>query len=124
MVNTERPQIKEILGKHNRAFQGIGRIRDVKKNEELYVKFSMKPEAVPVAQKPRPIAYYLQKPLKAWLEQSIAEGVFEEVPTDEPITWCSPMVVQPKPKFLQVPKDELQPSVITYDKSMCRFKSS
>ena len=35
MVNTEQPQIKEILGKHNSAFQGIGKIRDVKKNEEF-----------------------------------------------------------------------------------------
>ena len=110
-VNTEQPQIKESLGKQNGVFRGIG-IRDVKKNEQLYVKFSMKPEAVPVAQKPHPIAYYPQKPLKAWLEQSIAEEIFEEIPPDEPITWCSPMVVQPKPKFLQVPKDELQPHMI------------
>ena len=105
-------QIGEILAEHETVFRGIGRIRDVKNNEEMYVKFSMKPEAVPIAQKPRPVAYYLQKPLKAWLEQSIAEGIFEKVPTNEPITWCSPIVVQPKPRFLQVPKQELKTHMI------------
>lgn len=105
-------QVREILAEHKTVSRDIGRIRDVKNNEEMYVKFSMKPEAVPIAQKPRPVAYYLQKPLKAWLEQSIAEGIFEKVPPNEPITWCSPIVVQPKPRFLQVPKQELQPHII------------
>ena len=64
----------------------MGKIRDIQKNNELYVKFSMKPEAAPVAQKPRQVAYYLRKPLKLWLEQSIAEGIHKEVPAGEPIT--------------------------------------
>jgi hypothetical protein len=36
----------------------------------------MKPEAVPIAQKPRHIAYYLQKPLKQWLDQGIEEDIY------------------------------------------------
>ncbi len=61
----------------------------------------MKPDAVPVAQKPRPVAYYLQKPLRSWLDQCIQEDIFEEVPDGEPVTWCSPLVVQPKAKVQQ-----------------------
>ncbi|XP_044181710.1 uncharacterized protein LOC122962597 [Acropora millepora] len=72
----------------------------------------MKPEAVPVAQKPRPVAYYLQKPLKEWLEQCIEGEIFEEVPEGEPVTWCSPLVVQPKPKFCKMGKENLEPHMI------------
>lgn len=107
-----RQEIAKILNKHTKSFEGIGRIRDIKNNRELFVKFNMKPGAAPIAQKPRPVAYYLQKPLKAWLEQGIAEGIFEEVPLGEPLTWCSPMVVQPKPRFTHVSKDNLQQNMI------------
>jgi len=61
----------------------------------------------PVAQKPRPVPYHLQKPLKDWLDQGVKEDIFEKVPDGEPITWCSPLVVQPKPKFTDVKNEEL-----------------
>ena len=109
---SSKQEISSLLNKHSKVFEGIGRIRDHKNDKELYVKFSMKPDAAPVAQKPRPVAYYLQAPLKAWLEQGITDDIFEEVPTEEPITWCSPMVVQPKPRFTNVSKEDLQPNMI------------
>ena len=90
---SSQQEISSLLNKHSKVFEGIGRIRDNKNDKELYVKFSMKPDAAPVAQKPRPVVYYLQAPLKAWLEQGITDDIFEEVPTEEPITWCSPMVL-------------------------------
>lgn len=68
----------------------------------------MKPDAVPVAQKPRQVPYYLQEPLRKWLDQGIDEDIFEKVPDDEPITWCSPIVVQPKPKFAGMSSDKLE----------------
>ena len=105
-------EIASLLNKHSNVFQCIGRIRDIKNDKELFVKFNMKPDAAPVAQKPRPVAYYLQTPLKTWLEQGIADDLFEEVPTGEPITWCSPMVVQPEPRYTNVSKDDLQPNMI------------
>ena len=98
------PEIKKITEKFDHVFQGIGKIRDKKNDQDFYAKFSVKPEAVPVAQKPRPVPYYLQKPLKEWLEQCIAGEIFEEVPEGEPVTWCSPLVVQPKPKFCEMGK--------------------
>ena len=72
----------------------------------------MDQEAIPVAQKPRNVAYYLQQPLKKWLDQGMEEGIFEPVPDGEPITWCSPLVVQPKPKYTNVEKEKLEPQMI------------
>ena len=104
--------IAAITNKFSTVFEGIGRVKDLKNGRELYVKFSMKQNAAPVAQRPRPVPYYLQKPLRLWLDQCVEDGIFESVPPDEPVTWCSPVVVQPKPKFIHVPKDQLQPNMI------------
>ena len=73
---------------------------------------NMDPEAVPVAQKPRPVPYHLQKPLKEWLEQGVKEEIFEKVADGEAITWCSSLVVQPKPKYTDVKKEELESQMI------------
>ena len=109
---SSKQEISRLLNKHSKVFEGKGRIRDNKNDKELFVKFSMKPDAAPVAQKPRPVAYYLQMPLKTWLEQGIADDIFEEIPNGEPVTWCSPMVVQPKPRFTNISKDDLKPNMI------------
>lgn len=69
----------------------------------------MKDNAIPVAQRPRPVPYYPQKPLKLWQEQCVMDDIFEHVPADEPVTWCSSIVVQPKPRYLHLANDELQP---------------
>ena len=106
------PRIKEITNRYKQVFNGIGKIRDIKNDKNFYTKFTMKPEAVPVAQKPRPIAYYLQKPLKKWLERCINEDTFEEVQEGEPVTWCSPLVVQPKLRFGSTDKNQLEPHII------------
>ena len=64
------------------------------------------------AQQPRPVPYSLQIPLGLWLDQCVEHGILESVPTDEQITWRSPVVVQPKPKFFHVPIYDLQPYMI------------
>jgi len=104
--------MKEIISKYEHVFHGIGKIHDYVNNKELYGKFHMKPEAVPVAQKPRPIPYYLKEPLQKWIDQGVKEDIFEKVPENEPITWCSPIVVQPKPSFNTTPKEDLEPHMI------------
>jgi len=73
---SSNPSTDEIVSKYNKVFEGIGKIRDNKRNEELYVQFSMKQEAVPIAQKPRPVAYHLKEPLRKWLDQGIEEDIF------------------------------------------------
>ena len=104
--------VQEILQEHPEVFKGIGKIHDNRNNREVYARFHMRPEAAPVAQKPRQVPYYLQKPLKEWLAQCIEEEIYEEIPDDEPVTWCSPLVVQPKPRFKDTPKDKLGPDMI------------
>ena len=68
--------------------------------------------AVPVAQKPRPVSYYLQEPLRKWLDECIKEDIYEEVQPGEPFTWCSPLVVQSKPRYANVEKYNLEPHMI------------
>ena len=38
--------------------------------------------------------------------------IFEKVPDGAAITWCSPIVVQPKPKFTAVKSEELESHMI------------
>ena len=63
-TNMTRQAIEEITSKFSSVFEGIGLIKDMKNDKELYVQFSMKESAAPVAQRPRPAPYYLQKPLR------------------------------------------------------------
>ena len=84
-------QMEQIISKYSHVFQGTGEIRDKNQDKDLYGTFHMKPEAIPVAQKPRPVPYHLQRPLQQWLEQGVKEDIFEKVPNTEPITRCSPL---------------------------------
>lgn len=58
----------------------------------------MNKNAVPVAQKPRGIAYHLMEPLQKRLQEFVEKDIMEKVPDQEPVTWCSHIVVKPKPK--------------------------
>ena len=108
----ERSDLETILQRHDDVFKGKGKIYDKKNGEEFLVKFSMKPEAAPIAQKPRPVPYYLKEPLRKWLDECIKEEIFEEINPGEPVTWCSPLVVQPKPRYSAIRKDNLEPHMI------------
>ena len=112
MKTAEQQEMDNIITKYNHVFQGIGKITDKKNNKEIYGQFHMKPDAIPVTQRPRPVPYHLKRPLKEWLQQGVEEDIFEQVPEDEPVTWCSPLVIQPKPKFAHTPKEELGPHMI------------
>ena len=105
-------EMKDLVTKYSHLFKGIGKIEDKKGDREILGRFHMKPKAVPVAQKPRQVPYYLQEPFRRWLDQGIEEDIFEKVPDDEPITWCSPVVVQPKPKFSGMSSEKLEPHMI------------
>ena len=88
--------MKDLITKYSHLFQGIGKKEDKKNGGEILSRFHMKPGAVLVAQKPRQVPYYLQEPLKKWLDLGIQEDIFEKVPDDEsnqlpgaPIWWCN-----------------------------------
>ena len=65
--------------------------------------------ATPVAQKPRNASYHLRKPVKKLLDERINKEIFEEILTNDAIIWCSPFLVQRKPKFAEMKKDDLKP---------------
>lgn len=62
----------------------------------------MKQDTTPITQKPRHVPYHLIEPLQKKIEEFIDNDIMEKVPYHEVITWCSPIVMQPKPKN---PKD-------------------
>ena len=107
-AKTPDDNIEAVLSEYSDVFQGIGCFREKSTGKKIEVKLEMEPDAEPIAQKPRPVPYHLQKPLKDWLDQGVKEEIFEKVPDGEAITWCSPLVVQPKPKFTDVKSGELE----------------
>ncbi len=48
--------------------------------------------------------------------------IFEQIPEGEAITWCSPLVVQPKPKYAEQQKGTLEPHV--HDTGKHRFANT
>ena len=93
-------ELNSILEQHQQRFTGIGRaMRDGK---EIQIHIPMTDNAIPIAQKSRRVPYLLTDPLKKRLEEFVNNDIIEPVPEHEAITWCSPLVVQPKPKN---PKD-------------------
>lgn len=89
-------KLNGILDRYKGRFQGIGKaMRD---GEEIKIEVPMKENATPIAQKPRRVPYLLTDLLKKQLEEFVENDIIEPVPQHEAITWCSPLVVQPKPK--------------------------
>ena len=58
-----KQDISNLLHKHSK-----GRIRDNRNDKWLFAKFNMKSDTAIVAQKLRPVAYYLQAQVNEWLE--------------------------------------------------------
>ena len=111
-VKMSDDSIETVLREYSDVFQGIGCFRETNTGKKIEVKLEMETDAKPVAQKPRPVLYHLQKLLKDWLDQGVKEEIFENVPDGEAITWCSPLVVQPKPKFTEMKSEELESHMI------------
>ena len=105
-------QIEALLAEYSDTFHGIGCFKEKETGEKMQVKLEMDPQAKPVAQKPRNVPYHLQQPLKQWIDEGVEKEIFEKVPPGEAITWCSPLVVQPKPKFAETNKNELESHMI------------
>ena len=85
-----------LLRPYQDLFHGIGRA--TQNGEEIQLHLPMNENAEPVAQKPRRIAYHLMEPLQKRLQEFVEKDIMEKVPDQEPVIWCSAIVVQPKPK--------------------------
>ncbi len=105
-------QAQEIADQYKEVFTGIGMIRDKKADKDIYGRFNMQQGVAPVAQKPRQVPYFLQQPLKKWINECEEQDIIEKVPEGDPITWYSPLVVQPKPRFKDTPRDQLEAHMI------------
>ena len=97
---------KQIPERISTVFEGVG---EIKHHQAV---LCMTEDAKPIAQWPRNVAYHLCGPLKKLLDQGVREDIYEKVPEGKLITWCSPLVVQPKPKYAAVKGGELKPHMI------------
>ena len=87
-TSNNHTELNKMIDRHKKRFQGIGKaMRD---REEIKIKVPTKENATPIAQKPRRVPYLLTDPLKNQLEEFVSQH--------EAIMWCSPLIVQPKPK--------------------------
>lgn len=98
-IENEHPEQEQILHRYQNLFQGVGKpIRD---GQEIQIHLPMKEDTIPIAQKPRCIPYHFIEPLQNRIEEFIKNDIMEKVPDHKATTWCSPSVVQPKPKNLK-----------------------
>lgn len=63
-IRTVKDSIEAVLSKYNDVFQGISCFRERNTDKKIENKLEMDPDTEPVAQKPHPVPYHLQKPLK------------------------------------------------------------
>lgn len=82
---------EDITRQFPKVFSGIGL------HKSIQAKFIVDNSNQPVTQKPRRIAYNLEKAVMQEEDRLIKEGVLEVVPDDVPTTWCTNPVVVPKP---------------------------
>ena len=72
----ENKEMEEILRKHEKVFEGIGVIKEPSTGENIEVHLEMEENEIPVAQRPRHVPYYLEEPLKQWIEQGVEENIY------------------------------------------------
>ena len=105
-----------VLRKYSDVFQGILCFREKNTGKKIQVQLVKEADAKPAAQKPRPVSYNLQIRNKG-----VKEEIFENVPDGEVVTWCSPLVAQPKPKFTEMRSEELH---VSHDYNKYRHENS
>ena len=118
-IENENPELEKILNRYKNLFEGVGKA--TRDGQEIQIHLPMKEDAIPTAQKPRRVPYHLIEPLRDRIEEFIKNDIMEKVPDHEAITWCSPIVVQPKPKN---PKDiRVSLDLRLLNKSMLRTRN-
>ena len=111
-VKTLDDSIETILRKYSEVFQGIVCFREKNTGKKIEVKLEMETDGKPMAQNPRPVPNHLQKAVKDWLDQGVKEEIFKKGRDGEAINWCSPLVVQRKPKFTEMKSEVLESHMI------------
>jgi len=91
MIAGERPLEEKLMEKYPQVFEGLG------KHNRITASLIVDPSVAPVCLKQRKIPYNLAKKAKEEEERLKKIGVIEEVPRNEPTTWCTNPVIAPKP---------------------------
>ena len=86
------PTTGRLVSSYNNVFTGIG------KHKKIKAKFIVDESVPAMAHKQRKVPYNLS--VKAKIEEKRLKdlGIIEEVPDDQPITWCTNPVIAPKPR--------------------------
>ena len=95
-IHTGNEDLNKILLQQEERFGGIGKAR--RDGQDIQIHLPLKEDAKPIAQKPRRVPYHLMEPLRHRMDEFVKEDIMEKVPEHDSITWCSPLVVQLKPK--------------------------
>ena len=95
-IQTGNEDLNKILLQHEERFGGIDKAR--RDGQDIQIHLPLKEDAKPIAQKPRRVPYHLMEPLRHRMDEFVEKDIMEKVPEHDSITWCSPLVVQPKPK--------------------------
>ena len=112
----ETKSTKELIRECDDLFQGMENIKEPKTGQTIEVGFETEAGIRPITQKPKHIPYHLDSLFKKWIEQGEADGIFEKVPRNEAIIWCSPLVIQPKHVMRE--RNKLEPNVILASRDM------
>ena len=86
-----KQKLAEIHKTYNKVFCGIGKFK------HFEAKLILKEGAEPFFIRAIPCPVHLKDNALARLKQFVDAGILKKVPIDEPITFCSPMLVIPKP---------------------------
>ena len=95
-VETGNGELDGIIHQYKARFEGIGKAR--RNGKDIEVHLPLKENVQPIAQKLRRVPYNLMDSLKKRISEFVKSEIMEKVPEHDSITWCSPLVVQPKAK--------------------------
>ena len=89
-VKTKDGSIDNILQKHSKVFDGLGKLKDTK------ISLSIDVNKAPKVQPQRRIPYHVRQKVKTALKELEEQDIIEKVPDNEGTPWVSPIVVVPK----------------------------
>ena len=88
--DTNDKNLDNILNKHAKVFQGLGKLKTDK------VKLNIDTHQAPKAQPQRRIPYHIRQKVENAIEELEKQDIIERVPESQPTPWVSPIVAVPK----------------------------
>ena len=76
----EPKYIKKLIREYEDVFRGMENIKKPKTGKVVEIRFEREAGIQQIPQKPRHVPYHQKSPLKKWIDQREADGIFEKVP--------------------------------------------